>query len=67
MSSSSEDEDDGRYEGKGKQSKKTANLEQGGRAVYSLLRNAANGSKSREMFKSGGQLLELAAKKDRRV
>ena len=66
MSSSSEDEDDGRYEGKGKQSKKTANLEQGGRAVYSLLRNAANGSKSREMFKSGGQLLELAAKKDQK-
>ena len=64
MSSSSEDEDDGKK--MEKQSKQTDSSDQGMRATLGLARNAANSTKNREMFCSMSRLLELAANKNQR-
>ena len=64
MSSSSEDEDDGKK--REKQPKQADSSDKGTRAMFNFVRNSANSTKNREMYASMSQVLEVAAYKNQK-
>ena len=62
MSSSSEDENDGKK--REKQPKQVDFSDRGAKAMLGLVRNALNSTKNRELYASLGEVLEVAAQKN---